>query len=110
MLFVFFFFRFSCSKTMDVSVVSFRLPGHGDTALSNMNFLRTQQHFCDVTIVAGGRRMFRGHKVVLAACSAFLRDQFILNPSSELQVRGFSCIRITVTATSEANQLTFCLY
>ncbi|XP_051519958.1 zinc finger and BTB domain-containing protein 6-like isoform X2 [Myxocyprinus asiaticus] len=30
--------------------------------------------------------MFRGHKVVLAACSAFLRDQFLLNPSSELQV------------------------
>uniref|UniRef100_A0A8C1N6Q2 Zinc finger and BTB domain containing 12, tandem duplicate 1 n=1 Tax=Cyprinus carpio TaxID=7962 RepID=A0A8C1N6Q2_CYPCA len=70
---------------MDVDVVSFRLPAHGDTALSNMNFLRTQQHFCDVTIVAGGRRMFRGHKVVLAACSAFLRDQFLLNPSSELQ-------------------------
>uniref|UniRef100_A0A671NZH9 Zinc finger and BTB domain-containing protein 17-like n=1 Tax=Sinocyclocheilus anshuiensis TaxID=1608454 RepID=A0A671NZH9_9TELE len=68
-----------------MDVVSFRLPGHGDTALSNMNFLRTQQHFCDVTIVAGGRRMFRGHKVVLAACSAFLRDQFLLNPSSELQ-------------------------
>ncbi|XP_043072979.1 zinc finger and BTB domain-containing protein 22-like isoform X2 [Puntigrus tetrazona] len=71
---------------MDVDVVSFRLPGHGDTALSNMNFLRTQQHFCDVTIVAGGRRMFRGHKVVLAACSVFLRDQFLMNPSSELQV------------------------
>uniref|UniRef100_A0A672LIC1 Zinc finger and BTB domain-containing protein 12-like n=1 Tax=Sinocyclocheilus grahami TaxID=75366 RepID=A0A672LIC1_SINGR len=70
---------------MDVDVVSFRLPGHGDTALSNINYLRTQQHFCDVTIVAGGRRMFRGHKVVLAACSAFLRDQFLLNPSSELQ-------------------------
>ncbi|XP_016426910.1 zinc finger and BTB domain-containing protein 6-like isoform X2 [Sinocyclocheilus rhinocerous] len=71
---------------MDVDMVSFRLPGHGDTALSNMNFLRTQQHFCDVTIVAGGRRMFRGHKVVLAACSVFLRDQFLMNPSSELQV------------------------
>ncbi|XP_052388343.1 zinc finger and BTB domain-containing protein 12-like isoform X1 [Carassius gibelio] len=70
---------------MDVDVVSFRLPAHGDTALSNMNFLRTQQHFCDVTIVAGGRRMFRGHKVVLAACSVFLRDQFLMNPSSELQ-------------------------
>ncbi|XP_051727655.1 zinc finger and BTB domain-containing protein 12-like isoform X3 [Ctenopharyngodon idella] len=70
---------------MNVDVVSFRLPGHGDNTLSNMNSLRTQQHFCDVTIVAGGRRMFRGHKVVLAACSAFLRDQFLLNPSSELQ-------------------------
>ncbi len=67
--------------------MSFRLPGHGDTTLSNMNVLRTQQHFCDVTIVAGGRRMFRGHKVVLAACSVFLRDQFLMNPSSELQVK-----------------------
>lgn len=75
---------------MNVDVVSFRLPGHGDNTLSNMNSLRTQQHFCDVTIVAGGRRMFRGHKVVLAACSAFLRDQFLLNPSSELQVKDFS--------------------
>ncbi|XP_051526462.1 zinc finger and BTB domain-containing protein 12-like [Myxocyprinus asiaticus] len=69
-----------------MDVVSFRLPGHGDTTLNNMNSLRSQQHFCDVTIVAGGRPMFRGHKVVLAACSAFLRDQFLLNPSSELQV------------------------
>ncbi|XP_051519959.1 zinc finger and BTB domain-containing protein 12-like isoform X3 [Myxocyprinus asiaticus] len=71
---------------VDVDVVSFHLPGHGDTALNNMNSLRSHQHFCDVTIVAGGRHMFRGHKVVLAACSAFLRDQFLLNPSSELQV------------------------
>ncbi|XP_056335195.1 zinc finger and BTB domain-containing protein 12.1 [Danio aesculapii] len=71
---------------MDVEVVSFRLPGHGDTTLNNMNSLRSQQHFCDVTIVAGGRRMFRGHKVVLAACSVFLRDQFLMNPTSELQV------------------------
>lgn len=76
----------SSAKIMDVEVVSFRLPGHGDTTLNNMNSLRSQQHFCDVTIMAGGRRMFRGHKVVLAACSAFLRDQFLLNPSSELQV------------------------
>uniref|UniRef100_A0A8C2FC24 Zinc finger and BTB domain containing 12, tandem duplicate 1 n=1 Tax=Cyprinus carpio TaxID=7962 RepID=A0A8C2FC24_CYPCA len=68
-----------------MDVVSFRLPADGDTALSNMNFLWTQQHFCDVTIVAGGRRMFRGHKVVLAACSVFLMDQFLMNPSSELQ-------------------------
>ncbi|XP_012691534.1 zinc finger and BTB domain-containing protein 12 isoform X2 [Clupea harengus] len=66
--------------------VCFQLPGHGDVALRNMNSLRTQQHFCDITIVASGRQAFRGHKVVLAACSPFLRDQFLLNPSSELQV------------------------
>ncbi|XP_063042128.1 zinc finger and BTB domain-containing protein 12-like isoform X2 [Engraulis encrasicolus] len=66
--------------------VCFLLPGHGDVALRNMNNLRSQQHFCDITIVASGRQAFRGHKVVLAACSPFLRDQFLLNPSSELQV------------------------
>ncbi|KAA0710621.1 Zinc finger and BTB domain-containing protein 12 [Triplophysa tibetana] len=80
-----FYGTLSTVEEMEVDLVSFRLPGHGDKAMSNMNSLRTQQHFCDVTIVAGGRRMFRGHKVVLAACSAFLRDQFLLNPSSELQ-------------------------
>ncbi|XP_026875517.2 zinc finger and BTB domain-containing protein 12 isoform X1 [Electrophorus electricus] len=65
--------------------VCFHLPGHGDAALRSMNSLREQLHFCDITITAGGRQMFRGHKVVLAACSAFLRDQFLLNPSAELQ-------------------------
>lgn len=68
-------------------MLCFQLPGHSDAALSNMNSLREQLHFCDVTITAGGQQMFRGHKVVLAAGSAFLRDQFILNPSSELQVQ-----------------------
>ncbi|XP_076864536.1 zinc finger and BTB domain-containing protein 12-like isoform X2 [Brachyhypopomus gauderio] len=66
--------------------VCFRLPGHGDAALRSMTCLRDQLHFCDITITAGGRQMFRGHKVVLAASSAFLRDQFLLNPSAELQV------------------------
>lgn len=70
-------------KRMDV--VCFRLPGHSDAALRNMNSLREQRHFCDITIMAGGRQMFRGHKVVLAAGSAFLRDQFLLNPFAELQ-------------------------
>ncbi|XP_066530297.1 zinc finger and BTB domain-containing protein 12-like isoform X2 [Hoplias malabaricus] len=69
-----------------MDMVCFRLPGHGDIALRNMNSLREQLHFCDITIMAGGKRMFRGHKVVLAACSSFLRDQFLLNPSAELQV------------------------
>ncbi|XP_034560050.1 zinc finger and BTB domain-containing protein 12-like isoform X2 [Notolabrus celidotus] len=64
----------------------FRLPSHGDTTLKHMNSLRTRQHFCDITIVASNNQTFRGHKVVLAACSPFLRDQFLLNPSSKLQV------------------------
>uniref|UniRef100_A0AAZ3SD18 Zinc finger and BTB domain containing 12 n=1 Tax=Oncorhynchus tshawytscha TaxID=74940 RepID=A0AAZ3SD18_ONCTS len=68
------------------TVLCFRLPGHGDATLKSMNSLRSRQQFCDITIVASGRQTFRGHKVVLAACSPFLRDQFLLNPSSELQV------------------------
>uniref|UniRef100_A0A3P8XLY1 Zinc finger and BTB domain containing 12, tandem duplicate 1 n=1 Tax=Esox lucius TaxID=8010 RepID=A0A3P8XLY1_ESOLU len=69
-----------------MEVLCFRLPGHGDATLKSMNSLRSKQQFCDITIVASGRQTFRGHKVVLAACSPFLRDQFLLNPSSELQV------------------------
>ncbi|KAM6900072.1 LOW QUALITY PROTEIN: uncharacterized protein FYW49_018202 [Xenentodon cancila] len=66
--------------------VCFRLPGHGDTTLKHMNLLRSRQHFCDITIMASNNQTFRGHKVVLAACSPFLRDQFLLNPSPKLQV------------------------
>uniref|UniRef100_A0A3P8RN53 Zinc finger and BTB domain containing 12, tandem duplicate 1 n=1 Tax=Amphiprion percula TaxID=161767 RepID=A0A3P8RN53_AMPPE len=69
-----------------MEMVFFRLPGHGDITLKHMNSLRSRQHFCDVTIVASNNQVFRGHKVVLAACSPFLRDQFLLNPSPKLQV------------------------
>lgn len=67
-------------------MLCFRLPGHGDMTLKHMNSLRTRQHFCDITIVASDKQTFKGHKVVLAACSPFLRDQFLLNPHSKLQV------------------------
>ncbi|XP_067352839.1 zinc finger and BTB domain-containing protein 12-like isoform X1 [Channa argus] len=69
-----------------MEMLCFRLPGHGDLTLKHMNSLRSRQHFCDITIVASNNQIFRGHKVVLAACSPFLRDQFLLNPSSKLQV------------------------
>ncbi|XP_029919285.1 zinc finger and BTB domain-containing protein 12 isoform X2 [Myripristis murdjan] len=69
-----------------MEMLCFRLPGHGDTTLKHMNSLRARQHFCDITIVASENQTFRGHKVVLAACSPFLRDQFLLNPSPKLQV------------------------
>ncbi|XP_047461687.1 zinc finger and BTB domain-containing protein 12-like [Mugil cephalus] len=69
-----------------MAMVCFRLPGHGDMTLKHMNSLRSRQHFCDITIVASNNQIFRGHKVVLAACSPFLRDQFLLNPSPKLQV------------------------
>ncbi|XP_062292189.1 zinc finger and BTB domain-containing protein 26-like [Scomber scombrus] len=70
----------------NMEMLCFRLPGHGDTTLKHMNTLRCRQHFCDVTIVASNNQTFRGHKVVLAACSPFLRDQFLLNPSPKLHV------------------------
>ncbi|XP_042362403.1 zinc finger and BTB domain-containing protein 12-like [Plectropomus leopardus] len=69
-----------------MEMLCFRLPGHGDTTLKHLNSLRSRQHFCDITIVASNNQTFRGHKVVLAACSPFLRDQFLLNPSPKLQV------------------------
>ncbi|XP_077362137.1 uncharacterized protein LOC144006906 isoform X2 [Festucalex cinctus] len=69
-----------------METLCFRLPGHGDMTLQHMNSLRSCQHFCDVTILTNNNQTFTGHKVVLAACSPFLRDQFLLNPSSKLQV------------------------
>nr|XP_019957997.1 PREDICTED: zinc finger and BTB domain-containing protein 12-like [Paralichthys olivaceus]XP_019957998.1 PREDICTED: zinc finger and BTB domain-containing protein 12-like [Paralichthys olivaceus] len=69
-----------------MELLCFRLPGHGDKTLKHMNSLRFRQQFCDITIVASNNQTFKGHKVVLAACSPFLRDQFLLNPSPRLQV------------------------
>ncbi|XP_077600146.1 uncharacterized protein LOC144215187 [Stigmatopora nigra] len=69
-----------------MEMLCFCLPGHGDMTLKHMNSLRSHQHFCDVTILSRNNQTFRGHKVVLAACSPFLRDQFLLSPSSKLQV------------------------
>ncbi|KAM6904126.1 uncharacterized protein PEZ65_018836 [Lycodopsis pacificus] len=69
-----------------MEILCFRLPGHGDTTLKHLNALRSRQQFCDITIVTSDSLTFRGHKVVLAACSPFLRDQFLLNPAPKLQV------------------------
>ncbi|XP_069798931.1 zinc finger and BTB domain-containing protein 12 [Dendropsophus ebraccatus] len=71
--------------TSAYDVLRFQLPGHEAATLRSMNQLRTEERFCDVTVLADGLK-FRGHRVVLAACSPFLRDQFLLNPGSELQV------------------------
>ncbi|KAG8444598.1 hypothetical protein GDO86_000078, partial [Hymenochirus boettgeri] len=66
-------------------ILRFQLPGHEAATLRTMNQLRSEERFCDVTVLSNGLK-FRGHRVVLAACSPFLRDQFLLNPGSELQV------------------------
>ncbi|XP_034775230.1 zinc finger and BTB domain-containing protein 12-like [Acipenser ruthenus] len=75
-------------------ILRFQLPGHGAATLRNTNQLRSDQRFCDITIVANDNLKFRGHRVILAACSPFLRDQFLLNPSSELQVSLLHSSRI----------------
>ncbi|XP_040261412.1 zinc finger and BTB domain-containing protein 12 [Bufo bufo] len=71
--------------TSAYDVLRFQLPGHEAATLRSMNQLRSEERFCDVTVFTDGLK-FRGHRVVLAACSPFLRDQFLLNPGSELQV------------------------
>ncbi|XP_060707001.1 zinc finger and BTB domain-containing protein 12-like [Hemiscyllium ocellatum] len=66
-------------------VLQFQFHHHESTTLSRMNQLRAEERFCDVTVVTGQLR-FAGHRVVLAACSPFLRDQFLLQPSPEVRV------------------------
>ncbi|XP_072495373.1 zinc finger and BTB domain-containing protein 12-like [Notamacropus eugenii] len=76
-----------------VEVLRFQLPGHEASTLQNMNQVRAEECFCDVTNVAKSLK-FRGHKVILVACSPFLCDQFLLSPSSELQVSLMHSVRI----------------
>ncbi|XP_072310193.1 zinc finger and BTB domain-containing protein 26-like [Eucyclogobius newberryi] len=65
--------------------LQFRLPSHPEAVLSRMNALREERHFCDITLLLRGplgateKLSFHGHKVVLAAASDFLRDQFLLH-------------------------------
>ncbi|XP_032903501.1 zinc finger and BTB domain-containing protein 12-like isoform X2 [Amblyraja radiata] len=66
-------------------LLRFHFAQHDARSLRRMNQLRLEERFCDVTIVAE-RLRFPGHRVVLAACSPFLRDQFLLNPSREVRV------------------------
>ncbi|XP_043534111.1 zinc finger and BTB domain-containing protein 12-like [Chiloscyllium plagiosum] len=66
-------------------VLQFQFLHHESTTLNRMNQLRVEERFCDVTVVTGQLR-FAGHRVVLAACSPFLRDQFLLQPSPEVRV------------------------
>ncbi|XP_063168248.1 zinc finger and BTB domain-containing protein 26-like [Candoia aspera] len=66
----------------------FRFPGYGDGVLHRMDQLREQRRFCDVTVQVNELRV-PGHRVVFAACSPFLRDQFLLNDSQEVTVSLF---------------------
>ncbi|XP_074837081.1 zinc finger and BTB domain-containing protein 26-like [Carettochelys insculpta] len=63
----------------------FRFAGYGDGVLWRMDQLRAQRRFCDVTVQLNELRV-PGHRVVFAACSPFLRDQFLLSDSPEVSV------------------------
>ncbi|KAJ8285584.1 hypothetical protein GJAV_G00028490 [Gymnothorax javanicus] len=53
--------------------------------LQKMNTLRRQSRFCDVTVRINDLEV-PGHKVVFAAGSPFLRDQFFLQDSREVHI------------------------
>uniref|UniRef100_A0A8C6UI85 BTB domain-containing protein n=1 Tax=Neogobius melanostomus TaxID=47308 RepID=A0A8C6UI85_9GOBI len=88
------------SETPDT--LQFRLPSHADAVLSRMNTLREEQHFCDITLLllepsgaAAHSFCFHGHKVVLAAASDFLRDQFLLHSGqAELTVSAVTNVEV----------------
>uniref|UniRef100_UPI0037E7EEEE zinc finger and BTB domain-containing protein 26-like n=1 Tax=Semicossyphus pulcher TaxID=241346 RepID=UPI0037E7EEEE len=80
----------------------FRFPAHADSILSNMNALRQEHRFCDITLLLGGPPgstvrplRFHAHRVVLAASSDFLRDQFLLHEGrAELSVGVVSNLEV----------------
>ncbi|XP_044029921.1 zinc finger and BTB domain-containing protein 26-like isoform X2 [Siniperca chuatsi] len=83
--------------------LQFRFPTHGDFILSKMNALREDHRFCDITLLLGATTVqpvyFHGHRVVLAASSDFLRDQFLLHEvlhdgQAELSVGVVSSVEV----------------
>ncbi|KAG7239964.1 hypothetical protein INR49_028126, partial [Caranx melampygus] len=67
-------------------ILQFRFATFGDSMLQKMNLLRQQRRFCDVAVRINQVEV-PGHKVVFAAGSSFLRDQFILQQDSrEVQI------------------------
>ncbi|XP_069019841.1 zinc finger and BTB domain-containing protein 26-like [Embiotoca jacksoni] len=90
----------SFSDTLQLS-----LPTRGDSILGKMNVLREERRFCDITLILAGPQgpnaeplCFHGHKVVLAASSDFLRDQFLLHEGrAELSVDVVSSAEVGET-------------
>lgn len=77
-------FRFTMAQNQ--VILQFRFATFGDSMLQKMNLLRHQRRFCDVTVRINQLEV-PGHKVVFAAGSSFLRDQFILQQDSrEVQI------------------------
>ncbi|KAG9354444.1 hypothetical protein JZ751_001154 [Albula glossodonta] len=66
-------------------ILQFHFSTFGESMLQKMNILRRQSRFCDVTIRINELEV-PGHKVVFAAGSPFLRDQFFLQDSQEVHI------------------------
>ncbi|XP_064420193.1 zinc finger and BTB domain-containing protein 26 [Latimeria chalumnae] len=77
---------FTSSKMADF--LHFKFENYGDSMLQKMDKLREENKFCDVTVHIDNVKV-HGHKVVFAAGSPFLRDQFLLNESDDVQISIF---------------------
>ncbi|XP_061459531.1 zinc finger and BTB domain-containing protein 26 [Rhineura floridana] len=73
----------------------FKFDNYGDSMLQKMDKLREEKKFCDVTVCIDDLEV-HGHKIVFAAGSPFLRDQFLLNNSRE--------VRISILQSSEVGR------
>ncbi|NXA14599.1 ZBT44 protein, partial [Sapayoa aenigma] len=61
---------------MGVKTFTHNSPAHSQEMLGKLNMLRNDGHFCDITIRVQDK-IFRAHKVVLAACSDFFRSKLV---------------------------------
>ncbi len=66
-------------------ILQFSFPTFGDSMLQKMDALRRDRRFCDVEVRINDLEV-PGHKVVFASGSPFLRDQFVLQDSHEVQI------------------------
>ncbi|KAK6306591.1 hypothetical protein J4Q44_G00235160 [Coregonus suidteri] len=87
----------SMAQQQNQVILQFHFRTFGDSMLQKMNLLRHQSRFCDVTVRINDLEV-PGHKVVLAAGSSFLRDQFFLQDSSMREVQ------ISMTQEAEVGQ------
>ncbi|XP_069465749.1 zinc finger and BTB domain-containing protein 26-like [Ambystoma mexicanum] len=65
--------------------LQFKFDNYGDSMLQTMNKLRTENKFCDVTVHIDDVEI-KGHKIVFAAGSPYLRDRFLLNDEQEVEI------------------------